>query len=175
MNALQWLPFVYLFDRSASMEGYEGKPLRAAKQALLKSLESLGDRHQFQIIFYNDRTRVFRPVPGTLQLVEATDEMKQKATRFVHSIRGDRGTNHMNALQQALALRPDVIFLLTDAEGGFTPTELNLVSRWNRAGTIINAIEFGVGTRGPGDRSLERLSQESGGQYTYKNVLSFRD
>lgn len=167
--------FIYVFDRSASMEGYEGRPLRAAKQELLKSLESLGETHRFQIIFYNDQTRIFQPEGGAARLVEATDLMKEKGTRFVQSIRGDRGTNHMSALQLALSFGPDVIFLLTDAEGGFTKREMDMLARWNRAGTVINAIEFGVGRKSDSDRSLQQLARENGGQYTYKNVLSFRD
>lgn len=167
--------FVYVFDRSASMEGYEGKPLRAAKQELLKSLDSLGDRHQFQIIFYNDATRIFNPEGRQTDLVFATEAMKARAHRFVQSIRGERGTNHMKALKEALAFGPDVIFLLTDAEGGFTPNELRLIQSWNRAGSVINAIEFGVGTSSGNDRSLQRLAAENGGHYLYKNVLTFRE
>ena len=41
--------FVYVFDRSASMEDLGGKPLRAAKRQLLESLNSLGENQQFQI------------------------------------------------------------------------------------------------------------------------------
>ncbi len=167
--------FVYVFDRSASMEGYEGKPLRAAKQELLKSLDSLGDRHQFQIIFYNDETRIFNPEGRHTDLVFATEPMKARAHRFVQSIRGERGTNHMKALKEALAFGPDVIFLLTDAEGGFTPNELRLIQNWNRAGSAINAIEFGVGTSSGNDQSLQRLAAENGGHYLYKNVLTFRE
>ena len=167
--------FVYVFDRSASMEGYEGRPLRAAKQALIESLESLKENHQFQIIFYNDQTKIFRPDGRGDRLAFATDLMKQKGAGFVQSIRGDRGTNHMQAIKQALAFGPDVIFLLTDAEGGFNQQDLSRISQWNRAGTVINAIEFGVGGKPTLTNSLRILSRENGGQYTYKNVLSFRD
>ncbi len=167
--------FVYVFDRSASMEGFEGRPLRAAKKQLLQSLESLGETHQFQIVFYNDQTKTFSPDPGPVHLVLASEKNKQKATRFVESIRGESGTNHMDALKTALLFGPDVVFLLTDAEGGFTASELSTVGSWNRSGAIINSIEFGVGSRGSSDRSLEQLSRLSGGQYIYKNVQTFRD
>lgn len=167
--------FVYVFDRSASMEGYDGRPLRAAKKALIESLESLKENHQFQIIFYNDQTKVFRPDQGGEKLAFATETMKQKGAGFVQSIRGDRGTNHMQAIKKALSFGPDVIFLLTDAEGGFNQQELFRISQWNRSGTVINAIEFGVGGKPTLTNSLRMLSRENGGQYTYKNILSFRD
>jgi hypothetical protein len=46
--------FLYVFDRSESMLGYGGAPLKRAKAELLESLKSLGPVHQFQIVFYND-------------------------------------------------------------------------------------------------------------------------
>ena len=166
--------FVYVFDRSASMEGYSGKPLKAAKQQLLRSLNSLGEIHQFQIIFYNDKTTVFRPEPGEPQMLFATEGVKQKANRFVTSMRGDRGTDHLSALKAALRLAPDVVFLLTDAEGGLSVPELREISKWNRSAAVINTIEFGVNS-GPGsDRSLQTLATQNGGQYSYKNIASLR-
>ena len=163
--------FVYVFDRSQSMEGFSARPLMAARQALLKSLDSLGDNHQFQIIFYNDTVKAFNP-DGLAAMYFATEDRKQAARDFVVSVRGDRGTDHLNALKKAFRLAPDVIFLLTDAEGGFTPAELREVSRLNRSAAVINAIEFGE--RRGGDRSLQKLAQESGGQYIFKDVRTLR-
>jgi hypothetical protein len=168
--------FVYLFDRSASMEGFDARPLRAAKQQLIASLDSLGESHQFQMIFYNETTRVFAPNPGPATMVFANQETKQKAVRFVQSIRGDGGTDHLNGLKAALKLGPDVIFMLTDAEGGFTGAELSQIADWNRAGTVINTIEFGSGPKmASTDRSLERLAKQNRGQYVYKNIVSLAD
>ncbi len=163
--------FVYVFDRSQSMEGFSARPLLAARQALLKSLDSLRDNHQFQIIFYNDEVKVFNP-DGLAAMYFATEDRKQAARDFVGSVRGDRGTDHLNALKKAFRLAPDVIFLLTDAEGGFTRAELREVSRLNRSAAVINAIEFGE--RRGGDRSLQKLAQESGGQYIFKDVRTLR-
>lgn len=167
--------FVYVFDRSASMEDLGGKPLRAAKRQLLESLESLGETQQFQIIFYNNENKMFRGDRGGLSLAFATDDTKNRAGRFVSSIRGEGGTDHVNALQLALSLGPDVIFLLTDAEGGLTTQDLIAISGWNKSGAVINTIEFGDGRRQRGDNSLSAVARESRGQYIYKNVRSFRD
>ena len=164
--------FVYVFDRSASMSGYNNRPLRAAKQQLLASLNSLGSNQQFQIIFYNDSTTVFNPDPGPPEMMSADERTKRSATRFVQRVQADRGTDHLNALRLGLSLAPDVIFLLTDAEGGFTRGELSRVAQWNRSGAVINAIEFGVGSRRGNDRSLEQLAREQGGSYIYKNILT---
>ena len=53
--------FVYVFDRSGSMDGHGGAPLAAAKAELIASLKDLGQMHQFQIIFYNEQPRIFSP------------------------------------------------------------------------------------------------------------------
>ena len=166
--------FVYVFDRSASMEDLGGRPLRAAKRQLLESLNSLGETHQFQIIFYNDQTTIFQPEPGQSLMTFADDPARKRARSFVASIGGKGGTDHLKALKLALSFSPDVVFLLTDAEGGFSSSELRNISNWNRSGAVINAIEFGVGQRGV-DRSLERVARESQGHYVYKDVRSFRD
>ena len=167
--------FVYVFDRSDSMEGYEGRPLRAAKGQLRKSIQSLGGSQQFQIVFYNDKTKTFKPDPGAAALVLGTDENKHRADRFIQSISGSGGTDHLTALKAAFAFGPDVIFMLTDAEGGFTSAELSAISSWNRSGAVINAIEFGVGSKHNSDQTLRRLARQSGGEYVYKNVLTFRE
>ena len=166
--------FVYVFDRSASMEDLGGRPLRAAKRQLLESLNSLGETHQFQIIFYNNETRIFQPEPGKALMTFADDFSKKRANSFVKSIRGKGGTDHLKALKLALSFSPDVVFLLTDAEGGFSSSELRSISNWNRSAAVINAIEFGVGNQGA-DRSLERVARETTGHYIYKDVRSFRD
>jgi len=166
--------FVYVFDRSGSMEDLGGRPLRAAKRQLLESLNSLSETQQFQIVFYNDQTEIFRPDPGQSRMTFADEPTKKRARSFVSSIRGKGGTDHLQALKLALSFSPDVIFMLTDADGGFTASEFRLISGWNRGGTVINAIEFGIGERGV-DHTLERVAKESRGHYVYKDARSFRD
>jgi hypothetical protein len=163
--------FVYVIDRSASMAGYEGRPMLAARQQLLESLKSLQDTNEFQVIFYNQDVSVFSP-DGRPTMYFANDVMKQEAKAFINRTIPDGGTDHVKALKMAFKLKPDVIFLLTDAEGGFTNQELRDLGRYNRSAAIINTIEFGQ--RRGGDRSLQAVSQNSGGQYVFKNINTLR-
>ncbi len=163
--------FVYVFDRSKSMEGFSARPLLAAKQELIKSLQSLTNNHQFQIVFYNDGITVFKP-DNLNSMYYADEANKADAVGFVNGMQGDRGTDHLNALKYAFRLGPDVIFLLTDAEGGFTTAELREASELNRSAAIINAVEFGE--RRGGDHSLENLAKQSGGQYLFKDIRSLQ-
>ena len=163
--------FVYVFDRSESMALLNNRPLLAARQELVKSIESLPSTSQFQIIFYNKQPRLFNP-DGNASIYFAEDKRKEQAKRFIRSIAPDGGTDHLTALKAAFRLSPDVIFLLTDAEGGFTADELRQLSRANQSAAVINAIEFGQ-RRGT-DRSLERVATTSGGQYVFKNIMTLK-
>src|SRR4029079_2985746 len=78
--------FVYVFDRSGSMDGHGGAPLAAAKSQLLSSLGDLGQKHQFQIIFYNEQPRIFNLTGTPGRLVFAGDQNKNLAKKFVQGI-----------------------------------------------------------------------------------------
>jgi len=163
--------FVYVFDRSASMSGFEGRPLASAKRELLASLESLRGVHQFQVIFYNQKPHLMTfsrdqaPV-----LLFANDDGKRLADSFIRGVTADGGTNHIEALQMALAMQPDVIFFLTDAdEPRLTNRELTQIRQRNR-GTTISTVEYGAGPKQSGRSFLEELAEQNGGQHRYVDV-----
>ncbi|HJN09373.1 MAG TPA: hypothetical protein QF564_11830 [Pirellulaceae bacterium] len=164
--------FVYVFDRSASMQGFQGRPMAASRTELLKSLESLESIHQFQIVFYNDKTSVFNPhQPRPPQLMFGTDENKELAAAFVRNVVPAGATRHLDALRQALGMQPDVIFFLTDAaEPQLTPSELADIQSRNRTGAVINSIEFGSGPSQGGDNFLVKLARQNGGKHVYVDV-----
>ena len=157
--------FIYVFDRSGSMEG---APLAAAKEQLIASLESLDKVHQFQIIFYNQKPYVMQLTPGQAPSMEfADDDGKKRAESFIGSILADGGTRHVEALELALSLKPDVIFFLTDADDPkLSTTELDRIRRLNN-GASINAIEFGSGAASGGQNFLKRLAEQNHGNYGY--------
>jgi hypothetical protein len=164
--------FVYVFDRSASMEG---GLLSAAKREMIASLQELDGRHQFQIIFYNDRPSLMPAVHGTVPRMAFADEPgKRLAASFVGGVFADGGTSHLQALELALSLKPDVIFFLTDAEEPqMRAEELAMVRRMNR-GTRINAIEFGAGPQKAVINFLQVLAAENSGQHAYVDVRLLR-
>ncbi len=168
--------FVYVFDRSDSMNDYRGGPLAASRSELIRSLQSLQPTHQFQILFYNSRITAFNPSRArSAQLMFATEQNKELAARFVEQVPASNGTQHMDSLRLALRLAPDVIFLLTDAgEPQLTASELERLRQLN-TGTVINAIEFGVGPDPGGDNFLKQLARQSGGQHVYVDVTSLPD
>jgi len=156
--------FVYVFDRSASMGEPEGIPLAAAKQALLSSLEELGDVQQFYVIFYNDRLQVFSPAGTRGRLVFATEQNRREARRFIDAVKAAGGTRHEEALAAAFRLDPDVVFLLTDADAkdDLTAEGLERLSKMG-SGSRCMVVQFGD----PSARSprLQELATRCGGRY----------
>ena len=164
--------FVYVFDRSTGMEG---PPRAAAKQQLVHSLAALEGMHQFHIIFFNHQQRNFS-IPGSGRRIPfANDRNKQLAAKFVGGIMADGGTDRLPALRAALAVQPDVIFFLTDADDPMPASELAEIERLNRrTGATICTIEFGRGPQPGGANFLTELAQLTGGQYGYVDTLQLR-
>ncbi|MBN1908325.1 MAG: hypothetical protein JW818_01175 [Pirellulales bacterium] len=162
--------FVYVFDRSTSMGGVGRSALEAAKAELLASLESLDVNHQFQIIFYNQRPWLANPSGEKGKLAFGNERNKNRARQFVGRITADGSTNHEAALMEAIQMRPDVIFFLTDAdEPRLSEAQLERILR-RAAGIRINAIEFGYGAQQDSNNFLVRLARLSGGQHAYVDI-----
>ena len=157
--------FVYVFDRSISMQG---APLRAAKRQLVASLASLDSVHQFQIIFFNHLPQAWDLTGGQERIAFATEANKRLAEKFVRGISASGGTYRLVALQRALRLRPDVVFFLTDTDDPMLPTDVvNSIRLAARSGAIIHTIEFGVGSSSKMGNFLTRLASGTGGEYVY--------
>jgi hypothetical protein len=162
--------FVYVFDRSGSMSEFRGRPLRSAKEELIASLADLDERNQFYVIFYNEEPRLLQLGPTKGRLVFATPDNKQVANDFISGIQADGGTNHVAALDIALRLRPDVIFLLTDGDEASDPSpdEIRRLERSNGGGASINVIQFSPSPR-PGS-TLVQLAKQNRGQHLFIDV-----
>jgi hypothetical protein len=157
--------FVYVFDRSSSMQG---APLAAAKLQLVQSINSLDSIHQFQIIFFNHQMRTFDASGGGHRIAFATERSKQLAAKFIGGITADGGTDRMTALRAAVAMQPDVIFFLTDADDPMPESDVAEVVQLNRrANAAICTIQFGEGPQPSSDNFLVELAKQSGGQYGY--------
>lgn len=164
--------FVYVFDRSDSMNGFGGMPLRSAKRELIRSLKSLSPQQQFQIIFYNETVKPFQMAGSPLSMVAGEPSNLARAQRYVESMRAFGGTKHKGALLMALRMSPDVIFFLTDAHiPRLSQIELDVIQdRAERSGTTIHAIEFGSHAVGAAGSFLRDLAAMNDGQYQYVDV-----
>lgn len=167
--------FVYVFDRSGSMGGSGRSALEVAKAELLASLEPLERTHQFQIVFYNELPQTFAIAGKQGRLVFASEANKRSAAEFIRSVPASGSTRHEEALALALAMFPDVVYFLTDAdEPALSETELARITRLNGDRSVIHAIEFGLGSRGKRENFLSRLARQNGGQHVYVDFSTWR-
>ena len=156
--------FVYLIDTSSSMHGSR---LKIAQSQLKSSLRLLQPNQRFAVIFYNEyrvRLELRRQVEQAMYF--ATDLNKELAAQEVDRITSDRGTDHLPALLEALSLKPDVMYFLTDGdEPELSAGELAEVHR-AAGSTTIHVIKFGDGTMSSRATSwLERLARQASGEF----------
>jgi hypothetical protein len=164
--------FVYVLDRSASMGGAVNL-LLWAKMELSASIDELKANQEFQVIFYNEEPFIFNPRrgPGPDLLVSASRPNKLRVKRFIESIYPFDGTDHQQALFRAIRMKPDVIFLWTDAnEPRLGPIELEQI-HVEANGIIINTVEVGFGPEPPDNYNfLVLLARQNGGRHVYIDV-----
>lgn len=103
--------FVFIVDCSGSMADL-GR-WRQAKKELKSSINGLDEDQRFLILLYNDG---FISMNDEMQLVRSSAQERRKALRWLNRNRPDSWTFCAEALQQALALKPDAVFLLSDGE-----------------------------------------------------------
>jgi len=164
--------FVYVFDRSDSMNGYDGKPLRAAKSELKRSLQSMTEAQEFQIVFYNETAKPFVPAGSPVQLLRGDASMIRRAINYIDVVKAFGGTEHYDALKLALRMGPDVIFLLTDARvPSLSGKQMSEIKRMaERTSASIHCIEFGAESLSPDDNFLRQLAADNRGEYRYLSL-----
>ncbi len=162
---------VYVVDASGSLVG----TFPAIARELGASLARLDPRQSFAVIFF--RRNEALPVPPAA-LLPATPANVAAATEWIgrHVVPAGR-SNPLPALTAALALKPDVVFLLSADITGAGEFEiggdellaavdrLNPASRSGRRPARIQCVEFLE--RDP-DHILERLSEVHGGPGSFR-------
>ena len=161
--------FAYVIDCSGSMASHGA--LDIAKRELLASLGQLPPDAQFAVVFYNLRATTFSDPFGHRGLMAATRSNKERVRAQLASVYPDGGTDHMLALRSALALHPEVIFFLTDADLMTNNDAAQIISEAGK--TRIQAVEFGRGIDLGGTVPLRKLAVTTGGTYRYLDVTRF--
>lgn len=103
---------VYVLDGSGSM-GASGK-FDAARRALVSTLKAQPSSVRFQVIVYTGTAYPLLAGNGTA--TPATESNVRLATDALAKLEPRGTSNHLGAVRAALAFRPDVILMLTDAD-----------------------------------------------------------
>ena len=95
------------------------------------------------------------PIPRS-----ADQQAKEQLRSFLRLIDPDGGTDPRTAMKQALSLRPDAVFLLSD--GAFPDGTVAEITRFNRNKVPIHCIDLTGGLAGD---HLKRIAAANNGQY----------
>jgi hypothetical protein len=152
---------VFVVDASRSMNHPHPGPQRTrfgrVKLELVRSISQMTPDQEFFIVYFNDHAL---PMPARA-LAPATRSSQEKYLRWAVEMRADGQTDPEEALLLALALKPEVIYFLTD--GVFKARIVKQVSQANRQRIAIHTIGFG-------DNEAEALLQ----QIAFQNWGTYR-
>jgi hypothetical protein len=147
--------FVYVVDCSGSM--LDDDRLTRATIELRRSVFALQQPQKFEVIFYSNESI---PMPGGPIPRTADLQAKNQLLLWLRLIEPDGGTDPRPAMKQALMLRPDAVFLLSDGE--FPQGTVDEVARLNTRKIPIHCVDLAGGLAGD---HLKRIAVASGGQY----------
>jgi hypothetical protein len=147
---------VYLVDRSASMTD----SIEPLKRELKRSIGELQPMQKFHVIFFS----AGKPEEGPAgDLTWATDRNKERYYQFLGSIQAQGQTDPQWALQRALQLNPDLIYLLTD--GIFPEKMAEKMIEWAKLHKVkINTIAYVLES---GGSLLRKIAEQTGGIYKF--------
>jgi hypothetical protein len=150
---------VYILDCSDSMN--ENGKFKRATAELIRTLESLSYNQKFFVIFFNNGAY---PMDADGP-IEATAEHVEDLKNWLRYVTPGGGTDPMPALDYAISLQPDAIFLLSDGE--FDPLVIDDVRLQNHGKTKpipINTVSFysreAVGL-------MKTIARQSGGKFRF--------
>ena len=149
---------VFVVDNSNSMR--KGK-FETALAELSKSIDELSPNQQFHVIFFSDTAYLmFHPRP-VKKLVSATEKNKERLRDWLYSAEMCLKTKGEDAMNAAIAMRPDVIYILGD--GAFTDqTEKLMTARHNRK-IVVNTLGMQVDPKGR--RQLVAIAKANNGEF----------
>jgi hypothetical protein len=163
--------FCFVVDSSGSMRRMGA--FEAAKTELMKSIHQLKSNQRYYIFFFSEEVEAMTlhgDVPESLP-VYPTPENLERTARWVQRvpIRGGRPPN--DALDRAIELSPDAIFLLFDGE-----TKVDVAAHLRRSNRVVDLllgeqVKVPIHTLGFYTRqyepSLKKIAEENGGSYQY--------
>ena len=149
--------FIYVVDCSGSM-GLDERLLRA-KAEIRRAVSAMRHPQKFYVIFYNDEAL---DMPGGIP-VDSDANAVARLTNWFRTVGPDGETDPRAAMTQAIGLRPDAIFLLSDGE--FPDGSVEHILRKNKLKVPIHCIDL---AGGKGALGLTTIAKSSGGEYVLR-------
>ena len=156
--------FVFVVDSSSSMTGARWY---AACNQLIKSIEQLESGQEFFVICFDYRTTfLFNLPPHRLQYSTKSEKSVRGVRAWLQSRTLGRATMPAEALQVALSLNPDAVFLLSDGE--LQDESLLMLRMINAPNSTTRQIPIHTISlySGEGWWTLQQIAADSGGSFT---------
>ncbi|MBL9082691.1 MAG: carboxypeptidase regulatory-like domain-containing protein [Planctomycetales bacterium] len=151
---------VFVVDKSNSMQ-FGRFDLAFAE--LERAVSYLTETQQFYVVFFSDTVHpMFDPLSPD-GLVPATPQRRAQLEQFATDLPYRLGTNARPALERALALKPDVIYLLGD--GAFTDDTVSYLASLTDNTIPICTVSFQSLQRGAA--VMKRIADRTGGRFIY--------
>jgi hypothetical protein len=131
---------VFVLDRSASMG--IGTKMEIARREILATVSRMSPTSEFQVVVYNRQAEVL-PHKGPMRMLAVAERNLQELANFLSELTSEGGNDHLRGLREAIALQPEVICLLTDADD-LTPAQVRTITNWNRGESCIHAVTIGA-------------------------------
>lgn len=156
--------FVYVIDASTSMDGYRWN--RAVGE-LIKSINNLSDGTEFFVIaFHLTAIPIDESLLAQKRFLVKDKTSSVKVRKFVRSLKLGRGTLPALAMQFALQMEPDSIFLLSDGE--LMDNTRFLLKNTNHTDTGVRIPISTVHLFSPsGMETLKAIAEENGGEFAH--------
>jgi hypothetical protein len=150
---------VFIVDASSSMDGSK---FERAKEELLTAISNLSERQRFYVFFFSDKEYAMLAPRSPTDMLPLDPKNWDAVLRWVNDqgLVGD--TRPRSALRRAIAMRPDVIYLLTDGE--FNDNAYDYLMGLTNYKVRINTIGFQTNTSAR--EVLEKIARKFRGEFT---------
>ena len=151
---------VFVVDKSNSMRGDR---FEEAFAELMRSVNYLTPDQHFYVIFFSDAMHPMFEPDAPAELIPASADNRARLETFAADLPHRLGTNAHGSVEKALALKPDVIYLLGD--GAFTDDTASYLLNLQGNSIPICTVAFKSLPRGA--EVLQRIAERHHGRFAY--------
>jgi hypothetical protein len=153
---------IFVVDNSQSMDGPRWT---RAKEEILTAVSNLSPQQQFYVFFFSDRDYPMLGAKAPPSLVKLDVPMWESFLGWVNGLDLYGDTMAESALRKAYAMKPDVIYLMTDGEFFDNTVEFLMKMRYSK----IRVNTIGFQTSEAGREALKKIAETLKGEYTEVN------
>lgn len=130
-----------------------------AREELMRAVDAMSEKQSFAVMLYNDSHYEFQRDGKPVGLMRATQRNKDDVRMWLNSIDAQGGTEPQLSMHEALKLKPEVVFFLTD---GIIPVATRDTARESNIGksvihtTCIGSLENTI---------LQLIANDHGGRF----------